>query len=77
MSTILVVDDDDAFRDSIIDVLEDEGHEVTGTCDPFAALKRLMTHDFDLIITDMLMPDQDGAYLIKQLRQLNIRSKII
>ncbi len=77
MSTILVVDDDEALKASVIDILEDEGHNVTGASNSIAALNSLQTQHFDLIITDVVMPEEDGIFLLRKLEALNIDSKII
>lgn len=59
---ILVVDDDDAIRESFIDVLADEGYEVLGLPNGKEALDHLTTSQVlpHLVLLDLLMPVMDG-----------------
>ena len=58
---ILVVEDDDAIRDLLLDVLTDEGYTVRAAGDGAAALAILDGWQPALIILDQLMPRMDGA----------------
>jgi len=61
------------------DVLTAHRYQVTATTDSVAALKYFKAHagDVDVVITDMLMPDLDGAALIREVRQISPAAKII
>jgi signal transduction histidine kinase/CheY-like chemotaxis protein len=65
--SVLVVDDDRASLDLMRTALELLGAAVTSTMDPVDALRRAASHHFDLIITDLAMPDVDGFTLVTSL----------
>jgi CheY-like chemotaxis protein len=59
--TILVVDDDHAIRESLLDVLTDEGYQVAVAADGVEGLRYLRTHERPaLILFDWMMPRCDG-----------------
>lgn len=58
---ILVVDDDNAFRESVVDILELEGYLVTEAIHGKHGLSLLSQETFDLVITDILMPEMEGV----------------
>ena len=70
MSSILIVDDSKAARSLVRSVVEEiEGDITTHEANSgFEALKLLPTEDFDLIITDINMPDINGLELINFVR---------
>ena len=69
MHTILVVDDDPALCEVIELHLKDSGFGVLCASGVAAAAKIIASHAFDLLLTDLLMPDQDGLELIRALRR--------
>ncbi len=64
MPRILVVDDDDLVRRLIRETLLREGHEVRLAASGREALRLLAAERFDLLLTDVIMPDTDGLELI-------------
>ena len=62
-SNVLVVDDDDDIRDSLIEFLEDHGHQALGAANGSEALALLdpPRASFCLIILDLMMPVMDGS----------------
>jgi CheY-like chemotaxis protein len=68
MSLILVVEDTDILRKAIGDILEQAGHEVVLAESGKKAVQLCQEKTFDLIITDLSMPDMDGLELIRTLR---------
>ncbi|MCQ2610765.1 MAG: response regulator [Treponema sp.] len=67
---ILAVDDSATIRTSISFVLNQENYEVTEAVDGVDALAKAKTEKYNLVITDINMPNMDGIELIKQLRQV-------
>lgn len=63
---ILVVDDDAAVLAPLSDILSEMGYEVAGYLSPGEALPVLEEKDFDLLITDLLMPEMDGISFMKK-----------
>lgn len=81
MAHILLIDDDDLLRDTLQQMLELDGHRVTLACDGNEGMaqygKAGASPGFDLVITDILMPGQDGTELIVKLRQQGATLPII
>jgi adenylate cyclase len=67
-SRILIVDDTAANRDLLIPRLLREGHEVETADNAAAALDRLVSGNFDLILLDLMMPGMDGFELLCRLK---------
>ena len=65
MSRILVVDDDPEIRSTLKKLLELRGHQVVVAADGRAAETALIGAPFDLMVTDIVMPDQDGLEVIR------------
>lgn len=67
---ILVVEDEDPVRTFVVATLERSGYEVTQAEDGLAAIEILKSdRDFDLIVTDVMMPEIDGPSLIERARK--------
>ena len=60
---ILVVEDDDAVREFVTRSLLGAKHDVTAVADGAQALDALSQHRFDLMLTDIVMPEIDGISL--------------
>ena len=67
-SRILVVEDDDFVRTSMVESLEALGHRVAQAADAEAGLRELRRERPDLMITDYLMPGMTGAELVQRAR---------
>jgi signal transduction histidine kinase/ActR/RegA family two-component response regulator len=65
---VLIAEDEDPLRELLCEILRGRGHDVTGAADGQQALRALGTREWDLIITDILMPKANGTELLKQLR---------
>jgi len=70
MARILVVDDQDMIRDSLAATLAREGHEIVAATDGPAAVARLGSTRFDLLISDLRMPRMTGLELLSEARRL-------
>lgn len=70
MARILAVDDSASLREMVIYTLENAGHIVVEASDGVEAMKVAENSDFDLILTDVNMPNMDGIMLIKSLRSI-------
>lgn len=70
MSQILIVDDSPSMRKLVCDTLERAGYSVSQANDGVEALAAAKSTDFDLVITDVNMPNMDGITLVGELRAL-------
>jgi CheY-like chemotaxis protein len=69
MAHVLVVDDDPAVQRLLERIIRNEGHDPVVVASGREALGRLVSATFDLIITDINMPDVDGIELILAVRE--------
>ena len=67
-ATVLVVDDEQLIRWSLVERLRDEGHDVVEAATGAEALERC-TDDVDLVLLDFRLPDGDGLTLLRQMRR--------
>lgn len=75
--SILLVDDEEPVRELVKLALERAGHSVHSVGDGPAASKSLVGSAYDVLITDLLMPDHDGIELIRDVRRRYPALKII
>jgi DNA-binding response OmpR family regulator len=68
VSVILVIDDDEAVRAVVERILEKEGHRVTGAADGERGVAAFRAIKPDLVITDIIMPEKEGIWTIRQIR---------
>ncbi len=66
---LLIVEDDPEMRDLLRKVLEKEGYQVSVAADSREATASLSRIPFDLVVTDMLMPDDGGLELLQVIRE--------
>ena len=74
---VLVVDDDDLIRWSLVRFLSHAGYEVTTAVNGLEALTIAGTLHFDFVITDLCMPELDGWKLLDKLMQLQPPPRVI
>jgi len=70
MLDVLVIDDDPLFADFLKRLLVRQGHRPVGVDSAADAIRILQALRFDLIITDVVMPEMDGIEFIRALRGL-------
>ena len=68
MSNVLVIDDEDVIRELVMEILESAGHVVTGADSAERALALLETEEFDLVVSDVVMPGLSGLELLEAVR---------
>jgi two-component system, cell cycle response regulator CpdR len=67
MARILVAEDDNAVRELVTRIIASRGHEVTAVADGAYALEAVGSGQFDLLVTDIVMPRLDGIALALKL----------
>jgi len=77
MAGILLVEDDTDLRQMLRNALEKRNHTVIEAKDGRDAIKRFKSSLTDIVITDLLMPEQDGIGLIMELRKTRQDIRII
>ena len=75
--TILIAEDEAAVRESLAEVLRDEGYQVTTAADGTSALAVLDTQDFDLVLTDLRMPGADGLAILRHVREVSPQTLVL
>ncbi len=70
MQKIMIVDDSPSMRRLLQTFLEQSGYSVTSAVDGVDALGVVVGDQFDLVITDVNMPNMDGLTLVAELRKL-------
>jgi CheY-like chemotaxis protein len=74
---ILVVDDEPTVCKAIHMMLRYYGHDVQTACDGVNAMALFKAREFDLVITDYLMPEMRGDQLVTQIKQSRPNQRII
>ncbi|MEE9280383.1 MAG: sigma-54 dependent transcriptional regulator [Myxococcota bacterium] len=69
MSRILIVDDEESIRDSVGDILADEGHTALAASEARGALAQIEADAPDLVLLDVAMPGRDGVDVLEELRK--------
>jgi DNA-binding NtrC family response regulator len=76
LKKVLVIDDDNAVRQTVSTALTLNGFEVTEFDNGDAAIREMASH-FDLVICDLFMPDTDGVATILAIRKTHPATPII
>jgi DNA-binding NtrC family response regulator len=75
--SILVCEDEAMLRESLAQLLRDEGYEVVVAADGLEGFEQAVARPFDLVLTDIRMPRKDGIALLGQLQQLAPQTPVI
>ncbi|HLG30274.1 MAG TPA: sigma-54 dependent transcriptional regulator, partial [Candidatus Brocadiales bacterium] len=74
---ILIVEDQDAMRESLVIAFRDEGYQVEGVASGEEAIQKLSNDVYDLIITDLKMKKVDGLEVLKAAKTANASSEVV
>ena len=77
MAKILIVDDELSIVEVLKSLLAREGHVISTSADGKNALKQLREQVFDLLITDIRLPEMDGISLLRRARELQSHLAVI
>lgn len=76
-SCILIVEDDHDHVDLLRELLRGLGHYVLTVCNREGALRIVAAFTCDLILIDVLLGNEDGIELVRELRKQEVRSRIV
>jgi DNA-binding NtrC family response regulator len=65
---ILVVDDETIMRNLLLKILEQEGYRTTLASSSAEALEKLETEQYELVLSDVKMPESNGFDLLKEIK---------
>ncbi len=77
MIRILLAEDDEAMRGYITRALENAGYSVVAVASGTAALPHLKTAIFDLLLSDIVMPEMDGIELAQACNEISPETKVM
>jgi DNA-binding NtrC family response regulator len=77
MAKILIIDDERSIRNTLKDILEFEKHQVSLAENGLKGLEAAQNEMFDLIFSDIKMPEMDGIELLTQLKEKDIEAPIV
>ena len=77
MAKILIIDDERNIRNTLVDILEFEGHKVVAAEDGKKGLEMLENKLFDVVFSDIKMPKMDGIELLNHLKTSDIEVPVI
>ena len=77
MAKILICEDDELYQQIAEAAFAGSGHEVTMAANGRQAISHLRAASFDLVVTDLLMPDKDGLEVISAIRERSSQIPIL
>jgi two-component system, cell cycle response regulator CpdR len=77
MARILLAEDDEDLRRFLVKALEKAGHSVSAFGEGASAFEEIKQDNFDLLLTDIVMPEMDGIELARRAAELDPGLKIM
>jgi DNA-binding response OmpR family regulator len=77
MAGVMIVEDDGALRELLRDALEKRKYTVITAADGREAMVKFRPSVVDLVITDLLMPEEDGLMVIMKIREMKPSARLI
>ena len=75
--TVLIVDDDGALRDVLVQIMRERGLRVLTASHGYEAIRILGDHPIDLLLADIVMPGMDGVQLAAQAKLIRPGIKVL
>ena len=66
---ILIAEDEEITLNNLVETLRDEGYDVAGARDGIGAIQQLEREQYDVLITDIKMPDVTGIELLDRVKE--------
>ena len=77
MKNILIIEDEKEIRDGLAEVLEDAGFAVDSADNGQQGLDKIKKKDFDIVLTDLIMPVVDGMEVLRETKRIKPHTRII
>src|SRR2546426_512784 len=77
MSNLLIIDDDPNTLASLSRAFRLAGHEATVADNASRAMELVRTQSFDLIFSDVVMPEKDGITLLSEMRAAGVTTPVV
>jgi two-component system response regulator RegA len=77
LPTILVVEDDNAFRAVLVSALESRGYDVVGVADAAAAIETARRESPEMAVVDLRLPDESGLEVVRQLKEIDPATAVV
>ena len=77
LPTILVVEDDDAFRAILVSALEARGYEARGVADARAAIEAAREDSPEMAVVDLRLGDDSGLDVVRELKAIDASTSIV
>mgnify|MGYP002784861183 CR=1 FL=1 len=77
LPTILVVEDDNAFRSVLVSALETRGFDVVGVPDAASALAHARRDSPEMAVVDLRLPDESGLEVVRQLKAIDPTTAVV
>lgn len=74
---ILVIEDEDSLRETIVRSLQKERFVTEWAVDLRTALEKLNDYDYDCVLLDIMLPDGSGLFLLKELKKMRKKESVI
>jgi DNA-binding NtrC family response regulator len=75
--SILVAEDQESARESLVELFKDEGYDVHEAPNGNAAISMIDELDLDLVLTDLMMPGADGIAVMKHVRDVSPQTLVM
>ncbi|MDR1699233.1 MAG: sigma-54 dependent transcriptional regulator [Prevotellaceae bacterium] len=77
MAKILIIDDERSIRNTLKDILEFEKHQIELAEHGMAGLEMVKTNQYDLIFSDIKMPEMDGIEVLSAIREMEVETPVV
>ena len=77
MANVLLVEDEPLVLETLSSAIKSSGHTVVTASNGVLGLKRFAEQQFDLVVTDIIMPDKEGIEMILEMRRQKPDAKIV
>lgn len=77
MPKVLIIDDNEDLRDTLVLLLQDQGYDVISASDGESGVRVFGEARPDLVLTDVIMPNSDGVEAIRRMRAIDPAARIV